>query len=444
MRSEEIEIHYGWGLNQKSRGFSTNNPNEIIVLAKTKDSRGAIPYGLGRSYGDSASNSGGFRLTSENYRFIEINESTGVARCGSGISIHELEYESSLRGFLPAVVPGTSYVSLGGAFASDIHGKSQQIDGNFADHVLAITVMDSNGVERKYLPDSQEFKATVGGMGLTGFITELEIKLKRVKTPLISQKEIRVFNLTEMLKILEELEDEYPYTVAWLDLSGRFSGRGLVLGGKFIEKTLKGKKFKKNNFGFKKETKTLQLPFIKHFNLMNKFTIRIFNEIWYRKPLKKGITTFQKFMHPLDSIGNWNYIYGKNGFIQYQFVIPIEQTQVLYQILEVLKEFNVNSFLTVLKKFGREGSGYLSFPIPGWTLAMDFSSSIKNLPKAIEKIDELVNQAEGRIYLTKDSTSHPSSIRMMYPNLKKWKRIKLEMDPNNFWKSDQARRLELC
>ena len=177
---------------------------------------------------------------------------------------------------------------------------------------------------------------------------------------------------------------------------------------------------------------------------MNKFSIRMFNEIWFRKPLKKGITTFQKFMHPLDSIGNWNYVYGKNGFIQYQFVIPIDQTQVLYQILEVLKEFKVSSFLTVLKKFGRNGSGYLSFPIPGWTLAMDFSSSIRNLSKVIEKLDEIVNQAGGRIYLTKDSTSQPNYIKLMYPNLNTWKSIKFEMDPKNFWKSDQSRRLELC
>jgi decaprenylphospho-beta-D-ribofuranose 2-oxidase len=444
MRSERVEIHHAWGLNLKSRGFSTSNPNEIIDLARTKDSRGAIPYGLGRSYGDSALNSGGFRLNSKNYRFIEINESTGIARCGSGISIRELEYESSLRGFLPAVVPGTGFVSLGGAFASDIHGKSQQIDGNFADHVVAVTIMDSNGNERKYLPESEEFKATAGGMGLTGFITELEIKLKKVNSLLISQKETRVFHLNEMLKILENLEEEYPYTVAWLDLSGKFSGRGLVLGGKLMEKSIDNKKSKINNFGFKKETTTFRLPFIKHFNFMNKISIRIFNELWFRKPVKKGITSFQKFMHPLDSIGNWNYVYGKNGFIQYQFVIPIEQTKVLYQILEVLKELHVSSFLTVLKKFGREGSGYLSFPIPGWTLAMDFSSSVKNLPKAIEKIDQLVTQAGGRIYLTKDSTSNPISINLMYPNLKRWKQVKIQMDPNSFWVSDQARRLELC
>jgi len=443
MTSEVPEIHTGWGLNLKARGFSANNFEEIRSFREIIRARGVIPSGLSRSYGDSSISSGGVRLKSSHFKGIFIDALTGLADCGSGVSIRELEYEAHLKGFLPPVVPGTSFVTLGGAFASDIHGKSQQTDGNFSDHVALISVIDDEGIERNFSPESEEFKATAGGMGLTGFISRLEIKLKKVDIPMVYQEEVRVRNLSEMLSTLEGLEAKYPYTVAWIDLSGEYQGRGLISGGRFaVEHEVS--KTKKLEFGFEKSSKVMSVPFLGYFNFMKYPSIRIFNEIWYRKPLKKGLSTFPKFMHPLDSIGNWNQIYGKSGFIQYQFVIPDENREVLHQVLSLLKKHKVSSFLTVLKKFGHKGSGYLSFPMPGWTLAMDFASDSNNLSQVIQALDKMVISSGGRVYLTKDSTSSPDLIELMYRDLGKWKSIKKKMDPSNFWQSDQSRRLNLC
>lgn len=443
MISEVPEIHTGWGLNLKARGFSAKNFDEIRSLRENQSARGAIPSGLSRSYGDSSISSGGVRFKSSNYTGILIDALTGLAECGSGVSIRELEYEAQLKGFLPPVVPGTSFVTLGGAFASDIHGKSQQTDGNFSDHVSSISIIDDQGFERKFTSESEEFKATAGGMGLTGFISRLEIKLKKVDIPVIYQEEVRVRNLSEMLSTLEVLDAKYPYTVAWIDLSGKYQGRGLISGGRFALE-YEVSKTKKFNLGFEKSSKVTSVPFLGYFNFMKHPSIRAFNEFWYRKPLKKGLSTFPEFMHPLDSIGNWNQIYGKSGFIQYQLVIPDENREVLHQILSLLKKNKVSSFLTVLKKFGHKGSGYLSFPIPGWTLAMDFASDSNNLTQLIQALDEMVIGSGGRVYLTKDSTSSPDSIELMYRDLEKWKSIKKKMDPSNFWQSDQSRRLNLC
>ena len=437
------EIHSGWGLNLKAYGFSANNFDEIRSLRENQNVRGAIPSGLNRSYGDSSISSGGVRFVSANYTEVSIDALTGLAKCGSGVSIRELEYEAQLKGFLPPVVPGTSFVTLGGAFASDIHGKSQQKDGNFSDHVTSISIIDDQGFERKFTSGSEEFKATAGGMGLTGFISRLEIKLKKVDIPIIYQEELRVSNLSEMLSKLEELEAKYPYTVAWIDLSGEYQGRGLVSGGRFaLEHEVS--KAKKSKLGFDKSSRAMSAPFLGYFNFMKYPSIRLFNEFWYRKPLKTGLSSFPKFMHPLDSIGNWNQIYGQAGFIQYQLVIPHEKSEVLQQVLSLLKKYKVSSFLTVLKKFGHKGSGYLSFPMPGWTLAMDFSSNSNNLSQVTQALDKLVISSGGRVYLTKDSTSSPDSIELMYSDLEKWKSIKKKMDPSNFWQSDQSRRLKLC
>ena len=271
----------------------------------------------------------------------------------------------------------------------------------------------------------------------------LEIKLKKVDIPMVYQEETRVKNLSEMLSALEDLEAEYPYTVAWIDLSGKYQGRGLISGGRFVFEN-EVSKVKKLEYGFENSSKVMSVPFLGYFNYMKRPSIRAFNEFWYRKPLKKGLSTFPKFMHPLDAIGNWNYIYGKSGFIQYQLVIPDEKREVLYQVLKLLKRHKVSSFLTVLKKFGKKGSGYLSFPMPGWTLAMDFASDSNNLSKVIRALDEMVTSSGGRVYLTKDSTSSPELIELMYQDLEKWKSIKRKMDPSNFWQSDQSRRLSLC
>jgi decaprenylphospho-beta-D-ribofuranose 2-oxidase len=438
-----FRLQMGWGRTNYSLGLPLDNFEELTTVTAAVLSRGAIPSGRFRSYGDSALNSGGVNINSNKFKMIEIQADKGIAICGSGVTISELEHAAHLYGFLPAVVPGTGYVTLGGAFASDIHGKSQQSKGNFSDHVTQITLIDSNGIAQKYASDSAEFKATAGGMGLTGFISELRINLEAVEIPIIYQKEIRVKSLREMLSSLLKLEDEFPFTVAWIDLSGKYQGRGVVTGGRYASKNDLSKKYNLD-YSFKKDDKAFAIPFLGSVNLMKKYTIRVFNALWYRKPVKRGLIGYQKFMHPLDSISNWNLLYGKSGFIQYQFVIPSLESDFLEEVLLILKEFEISSAITVLKKFGRGGSGYLSFPIPGWTLAMDFPAGTKNLAKAIQILDMKLIAHGGRIYLTKDSLLNIDAMKTMYKDLEEWKHMKRKMDPSCFWQSDQSRRLEIC
>jgi decaprenylphospho-beta-D-ribofuranose 2-oxidase len=436
-------LQTSWGRTNCSLGVSLDNFEELPGVTAEVRSRGAIPSGRFRSYGDSALNSGGININSNKFKAIEIQADKGIAICGSGVTIGELEYAAHLYGLLPAVVPGTGYVTLGGAFASDIHGKSQQTKGNFSDHVEQITLIDRNGIAQNYTPETAEFKATAGGMGLTGFISELHINLEAVETPIIFQKEIRVKSLKEMLSSLLKLEDEFPFTVAWIDLSGKYDGRGVVIGGRYASKDEINKKHKLD-YGFKKEDKVFAIPFLGSVNFMRKYTIRAFNAFWYRKPVKQGLISYRKFMHPLDLISNWNLLYGKSGFIQYQFVIPSLESDFLEEVLLILREFEISSAVTVLKRFGRGGIGYLSFPIPGWTLAMDFPAGTKNLAKAIEILNMKLIASGGRIYLTKDSLLNVDDMKSMYKNLEEWKNLKRKMDPSCFWQSDQSRRLELC
>jgi decaprenylphospho-beta-D-ribofuranose 2-oxidase len=436
-------LQMGWGRTNYSLGVSLDNFEELSGVTAEVRSRGAIPSGRFRSYGDSALNSGGVNFNSNKFKMIEIQPDIGMAICGSGVTIGELEHAAHLYGFLPSVVPGTGYVTLGGAFASDIHGKSQQTKGNFSDHVTQITLIDSNGIAHKYAPESAEFRATAGGMGLTGFISELHIDLEAVETPVIFQKEIRVKSLKEMLSSLLNIEDEFPFTVAWIDLSGKYHGRGIITGGRYASKDELNKKYNLD-YGFKKQDKVFTIPFLGSVNFMGKYTIKAFNTLWYRKPVKHGLVSYRKFMHPLDSISNWNLLYGKSGFIQYQFVIPSLESDFLEEVLLILREFEISSAVTVLKKFGRGGSGYLSFPMPGWTLAMDFPAGTKDLAKVIEILNLRLIACGGRIYLTKDSLLNVDAMKTMYKDLEEWKNMKRKMDPSRFWQSDQSRRLELC
>jgi decaprenylphospho-beta-D-ribofuranose 2-oxidase len=435
----------GWG----------NTPHSFSKLVKLTlfdetelnlHSRGAIPRGLGRSYGDSANNSGGVAIDTANLKGIDIDPEKGIAVIGSGVSIFELEVESLKHGFFPFVVPGTAQVTIGGAIASDIHGKSHHKIGSFSNHLLEMKLLTSDGVIKTLRPNdgsSHIFWATVGGMGLTGVIIEATISLMRVESEFVTVEEKRVMDLDELLITLLKFNSSYMYTVAWIDLSGKFQGRGIVSGAN--HSTSESRRQNSNAFSLKPlERVSFKIPYPFKFGIINDISTRIFNSFWYHKPLGKKLQHVQKYMHPLDNVSNWNTVYGSRGFIQYQFVVPLDNTQVLKHILSKLKITNSGSFLTVLKSFGEESSGLISFPIKGWSLAIDFPKNIPNLSQVLRDLDQLVLSAGGRVYLTKDSRLSHIHIPLMYPNLHSWKKIKGEIDPNNHWQSDQGRRLKLC
>jgi decaprenylphospho-beta-D-ribofuranose 2-oxidase len=435
----------GWGRSLHSF-TDLQLARSLDCLVEKSAERGVIARGLGRSYGDSAGNTGGMTLELRHFDGIQIDTTSATATLGSGVTIQKLEEECLALGYFPFVVPGTAKVTVGGAIASDIHGKSHHRVGSFSNHIIEIKLITSDGRERTIFPSGETsdlFWATVGGMGLTGIILEAKIRLRKIETSFVKVVESRTKNLDQLLTTLIDFNQRFLYTVAWVDLSGNFVGRGIVSGANHAlvsdltdRKLLNAPKSK-----IKHEFK-IAFPF--NFSLINNWTIRLFNAVWFNKPLGKNIQEIRKYMHPLDGIDNWNEVYGTNGFIQYQFVIPYEKSYLLDIVLTKLRDEKCASFLTVLKSFGENSKGFISFPIKGWTFAVDLPTSGQKISKVLRELDEIVVSAGGRIYLTKDSRLNSELLPEMYPDLEKWKGIKHEFDPFNRWQSDQGRRLKLC
>jgi decaprenylphospho-beta-D-ribofuranose 2-oxidase len=391
-------------------------------------------------------NSGGILLESKKLNSLQIDHKTGVAVVGGGVAISTLENESLKFGYFPFVVPGTAKVTLGGAIASDIHGKSHHKIGSFSNHLLEIKLLDASGLITAIQPDGETsdlFWATVGGMGLTGMIVEATLKLMKIETSFVKVHEKRVQNLDELLEIVNKLNESHNYTVAWVDLSGKFQGRGIVSGANHVSSVeLPTKLIPKKLIPSGLRERNIFYPL--RFSLINRFTIKVFNAVWFYKPLGKKIQHIQRYMHPLDGISNWNVLYGQKGFIQYQFVVPFEEVEILKLIIAKLKIEKCASFLTVLKSFGEASRGLIGFPMEGWTLAIDLPVGNGRLFKILDEVDDLVLRGGGRIYLTKDSRMRSHHLISMYPEIERWKSIKNEVDPRNCWQSDQGRRLNLC
>lgn len=436
----------GWGKNfNVDVLYQSLETGRFLDIPKILKKPG-LTVGLGRSYGDSSLNSRGVSFTTENLDALEINPQDKTAICGSGVTIGQLERAASIHGLFPVVVPGTENVTVGGAIASNIHGKSHHIDGSFGDHVLEISLIDGYGKELILTPDGENqsmFWATVGGMGLTGAISQAKLRLRRIETNFMSIEEVRGGNLKDLLYVMDSFDSKYSNTAAWIDISGAYTGRGIVTGAnpaKICDLTTKDRKqpFKQNI------RRPISMPKNLPFSLINSKSVQFFNTLWYHKPLKRGVKHFQVFHHPLDSILNWNSIYGRAGFLQYQFVVPYGQEKILFEFINLMKLHNVVSFLTVLKRLGEDNSKFISFPIGGWTLAVDFSTKETEFISALKHFDRRLIDVGGRVYLTKDSRLNKLDFEEMYPECKAWKSIKIKMDPENLWKSDQGTRLGLC
>jgi decaprenylphospho-beta-D-ribofuranose 2-oxidase len=438
----------GWGRSIHS-GSSASKPRSLDELqqaiANQSAYRGILAHGLRRSYGDSALNVGGLAIDMANFSGIAIYPDTQSITIGAGVSIQTLEKAALEHQLYPPVVPGTGYVTIGGAIAADIHGKSHHLTGSFSSCVTRIRMLYSDGEVRDLFPDgptSTHFWATVGGLGLTGVILEADLQLVQVESSSVMVEETRADNLDQMLGMINAADGEFQHTVAWIDLSGDFRGRGVVSKGNYFEGSFTENMRTKKPIS--KGSAQLTFPEIGNRSLINRQSVRAFNEVWYRKPLAHGLSSIESFMHPLDRIQNWNRIYGKPGFLQYQFVVPDGNEDFLEQVLAKMRTIGAASFLGVLKRFGKGSPGYLSFPKPGWTLALDFPIRIKNLERTLNELDAQLCAREGRIYLIKDARLRPEFVPAMYPRLQEWREIRNQMDPEGLWQSDQSRRLNLC
>ena len=372
-----------------------------------------IARGNGRCYGD-ASLSEHIFSTKRLNKFISFDRLNGIIECESGVLLSQILEIIVPQGYFLYVTPGTKFISVGGAIASDVHGKNHHAEGCFSEFVEAFSLLNENSevITCSRTENTDKFWATIGGMGLTGIILSARFKLKNIETAYIRQESIKAQNLDEIFKLFEESES-WTYNVAWIDClqTGKNIGRSILMRGEHAFKHELPKKLQQNPLRLKQKF-IPKVPFYFPDFMLNKWSVRLFNYLYFNKQKRKEIKNFvdyETFFYPLDVVNDWNKIYGKKGFIQYQMVIPKAQgKEGMKKILDTIAKSGNGSFLAVLKLFGKENPlAYNAFPLEGYTLALDFKVNSK-LTKLVADLDEIVEEFGGRIYLTKDSMSKSS------------------------------------
>lgn len=372
-----------------------------------------IARGNGRCYGDASLGENIFSTKKLN-KFISFDRLNGIIECESGVLLSDVLEVAVPQGYFLYVTPGTKFVSVGGAIASDVHGKNHHAEGCFSECVIDFKLMIENGeiITCSRDENSEKFWATIGGMGLTGIILSARFKLKNIQTAYIRQESIKAENLDEIFRLFEESES-WTYNVAWIDClqKGKNIGRSILMRGEHAFVHELPKKYSKNPLRLKKKFSPT-VPFYFPGFVLNSLTVKIFNWLYYKKQSKKEVknfTDYETFFYPLDFVNDWNKIYGKSGFIQYQMMIPKEiGKEGMRKILDTIAKSGNGSFLAVLKLYGKENpQAYNSFPFEGYSLALDFKVNSK-LKKLVDQLDDIVQEYKGRIYLTKDSMSRSS------------------------------------
>ncbi|WP_433870842.1 FAD-binding protein [Saccharopolyspora sp. CA-218241] len=449
---DELQTLTGWGRTAPTRArvVSTPDVEEIARAVREAGDRGVIARGLGRSYGDPSQNAGGtvIDMTAlDRVHKVDVDEATVVV--DAGVSLDTLMRRLLPYGLWIPVLPGTRQVTIGGAIGSDIHGKNHHSQGSFGSHVLALDLLTADGQVRSLTPrgeGAELFWATVGGMGLTGIILNATIQLKRVETAYFVVDNVRTKNLDELIEHFTDGSDQnYVYSVAWFDSLARGDqmGRALLTRGNSAKLEDLPKKLRKDPLKFN-APQLMTAPPVFPNGLVNKYTITAFNEVWYRKaPTKYGaVQNITQFFHPLDLVGEWNRIYGPNGFLQYQFMVPFGQEDMFRRSIDKISASGHASFLNVLKTFGPGNQAPLSFPREGWTLTVDIPIT-PGLDRLCQELDEMVLNADGRLYLAKESRTNAEMIERMYPQIDRWREVRAAVDPAGVFRSDLARRLNL-
>ncbi len=403
----------------------------------------ALPHGNGRSYGDSNLNPGGTLLKARTLdRFIAFDPATGLLRCEAGVLLADILRLVVPQGWFLPVVPGTQFVTVGGAIANDVHGKNHHVTGSFGHHVIQFELLRSDGSRRVCSPTEHAdwFAATVGGLGLTGLITWAELRLRRVNNPYLDTESIRFRSLEEFFELSTASEADHEYTVSWIDcaFTGRRLGRGLFNRGNhapgIVQPELLNQPLPSSVAG-----KSKRVPFTPPISLINPVSLKAFNTLYFNRQRgdhARSLQHYQPFFFPLDALLAWNRIYGPRGFYQYQCVLPPERAlQGTRELLQTIAASGMGSFLAVLKQFGAQPSaGMLSFAQPGTTLALDFPNQGPALHRLFDALDQIVLTAGGRLYPAKDGRMGSNVFKAGYPN---WAAFQSFVDPkfsSGFWR----------
>jgi decaprenylphospho-beta-D-ribofuranose 2-oxidase len=437
----------GWGANLRSSCILVEPETPAQVSARL-DRQGSLARGLGRSYGDAALNAGKLVLGLEHMdRYLAFDPESGRLTCEAGVSLARIIQDFVPRGWFPMITPGTRFVTVGGCIASDVHGKAHHAQGSFSVCVDSMTVLLASGevVVASREQNSDLFWGTFGGMGLLGIVLTATLRLRRIETTYFRQKKIVVNDLAEMLAALDEQDKHYPYSVANLDVFARGDrlGRGVLAVGDHASLEDLPPELAKAPLrvgGDPRLTVPFELPEL----TLNPLSMRVVNKLIMKiQSHATPVGHYQHFFYPLDMLAHWNRGYGRRGFTQYQFVIPFHDgLERMRAILNTIMSAGELPFLNVLKRLGKEGGGVLSFPREGYTFAIDFPIRDGTIA-LVRRLDAMVLEAGGRIYLGKDSYVEAPMFRAMYPAIDRFLEIKAKYDPNQVFTSDLGRRVGL-
>jgi decaprenylphospho-beta-D-ribofuranose 2-oxidase len=443
-RATPVWLH-GWGGGPGARAdvVAIDDPAELASLLADTD-RELICRGMGRSYGDAAQRDRGIVLDLRRCRSIALDPARGVVRAGAGATLEQLLRELAPAGWLLPVVPGTQHVTVGGAIACDIHGKNHGTAGSFGAHVRALGLVTAAGesLELTRQDGTELLEATIGGLGLTGVVTWAEIEL--VPAPPGVELSVDIDRVEDLDGALATLDASGgPYRVAWLDLLGPRPVRGVVTRAELAPPELRRdtRPARPTTVGAK-----ARVPSWWPVGALRPMTVRAHNAVRFHAAPRHARDRREGFgahMFPLDVLEDWPRLYGPAGFVQYQCVVPRGRERALQQVLERLRAAPVPCYLAVLKDFGPESSAPLSFPLEGWTLALDMPRAAPGLMALLAELDRIVVEAGGRVYLAKDARLDAATLAAMYPRLAEWRAVRERVDPERRWVSDLARRTGL-
>ena len=446
------ELLAGWGRTAPTAADVTHptGDGDVVAALAGARTRGVIARGLGRSYGDAAQNAGGTVVSTLGLASVRwVDQAAGLVVAAAGASLGDV-----LRFLVPAgwclpVLPGTRHVTVGGAVAADVHGKNHPRAGSFARHVVALTVALPGHDVRHVTPagDPELFWATTGGLGLTGVVLDATLQAVPVETATARVVTRRAGDLDDLMATMACEDGRYAYAVAWLDglAPGRATGRGVLSRGDHAAASDLPPRLRAAPRDTRRG-RAVAFPEWLPAAPPPATAVAALNRLRYLRAPATDVSTLEpldRFFFPLDAVEGWNRVYGRRGLVQYQFVVPFSAADLVRVALERLRDAGCPPLLAVLKRLGRGTPGPLSFPMPGWTLALDFPAARPGLAGVLDELDALVAEAGGRVYLAKDGRLRPELLQAMYPHLDRWRETKAAVDPDGVLTSDLGRRLGL-